>query len=138
MVQKIKMFLKRLHILPVTAWDIFNKAIKLSYDEEIQGTCIAIATAIQYFRVRPRRCTADEATYLYFPLHNLDSAMAFGAYAEMVRSFFCKYNGYWWPKGEWDTGRRSYLLWLAEKYKDDKRDFRKVCRESLEELKKSC
>ena len=31
---------------------------------------------------------------------------------------------YWWPIGEWHTGREAYLDWLIEQYKDDKTDLK--------------
>lgn len=145
MVQKIKILLKRLHILPVLACDIFDKALALSYDREARATCETILKAVEYFRVEPRDKgyrhtdrppTENEVTYLYFPLHNINSAKVFGANANISR--ICapnKYLYYWWPAGVWNTGRRAYLLSLAEIYKDDKRDFRKVCKKSLQELR---
>lgn len=142
MVQKIKIFLKRLHILPVTAWDILDKAVELSYHRQARSTCVAILNAIRYFKVEPqdKRCmyadkspTVYAATFLYFPLHNIKSAEVFGACVRTLDE--SEYNCHWWPGGIWNTGRRSYLLWLTGVYADDRRDFRKIRRKSLEELK---
>ena len=71
------------------------------------GLCRAIRNALVTYNLDPYGRSLDK----YIPAFTHDNALYFGA----RKSGCC----YWWPIGEWDTGRKAFLEWLIDLYKDD-------------------
>ena len=76
------------------------------------GLCISIYEALLHYGID----TYPKPIKIVFPLFTRNNASnLFNA---------CLYENslvdYWWPRGEWNTGRLDFLKWLIEQYKDDK------------------
>lgn len=82
----------------------------LTHDDHEAGLCRAISRALEAHGVTG---VYNHALVDYIPAFTYDNALQFG-----VRS--PEYlNWYWWPSGEWDTGREAFLRWLIKQYKHD-------------------
>ena len=77
------------------------------------GLCYAIQLALQDCGIR--YCEYFQLSR-YFPLFTRQNAIAFGASGA----------GYWWPIGDWSSGREEFLNWLIEQYKDDQTDLKTI------------
>lgn len=119
----IKIFIKNLFKLPVTRVDVLKRARDYKW---IGGLCIAIDYALMDFNIptKPR----DIISKLYFPEFNRKSALVFGA---------DPYSVFWWEMHNWSTGRKEYLNYLINCYKDDKTNLRKLAYNEQLEIKNS-
>lgn len=104
--RKVKNFLR----LPVTRVEVLEHAKELQGTHQYQGLCFLIEDALSAYGICP-------FASIVFPKFSPKYARQFGA--------FCDY-GYWWDRGEWDTGRLDFLNWLINEYKDDKTNIRKL------------
>lgn len=93
--------------------DILRKAKSSTYRKT--GLCSAIRCALEYYGLSSLSWIDDLSEV--FPLFTRGNAKRFGADLILV---------YWWPIGEWNTGRMDFLNWLIEQYKDDNTDLRKL------------
>lgn len=102
-------FISNLFIIPVTKSEVLKRAKKYKN----LGLCYAIGEALRDYNIK----------YVYissiFPLFNIEEAKRFG-----VGCY--NYGGFWWPVGNWETGRMDFLNWLIEHYKEDNEDLRKL------------
>lgn len=102
------------YLFPKTLKCVYRKDIleyALKYNNKAKGVCFALWDSLSHYGM------VHNIT-LYLPLANLNYARRFGANVT--------YDGYWWPKGEWNTGRLDFLKWLLEQYKDDKTNLKKL------------
>lgn len=97
---------------------LFPRTLKCVYKKDVleyalkhnhrYGLCYSLGKAMTHYHIK---CFYVED---YFPLFNFNNALQFSAKADQ----------YWWPRGKWNTGRKDFLKWLIEKYKDDKTNLR--------------
>ncbi len=88
--------------------DILEYALKHNHN---QGICIALWGSLYHYGLHISRNR-------YLPLANFSNAKRFNA-----RS---RNDGYWWPRGKWDTGRLDFLKWLLEQYKYDETNLKEL------------
>lgn len=88
--------------------DILEYALKHNHNK---GVCHALLSSLERYGLRPN-------IQRYLSLVNFSNAMKFKAEY--------RGDGYWWPHGEWNTGRLDFLKWLLEKYKNDKTNLKKL------------
>lgn len=81
--------------------------------ENHAGLCISIHKALCYYGID----ISSMAIKIIIPLFTINNAISL---------FNAKPNYYWWPKGEWNTGRLDFLKWLLEQYKDDKTNLKEL------------
>lgn len=96
------------YLFPKTLKCVYRKDIleyALKHKHNTKGVCFALWDSLSHYGI-------VNNINLYLPLANLNNAKRFGA---KLRN-----DGYWWPKGEWNTGRFDFLKWLLEQYKNDK------------------
>lgn len=96
--------------------DILEYALKhhmYTYlSENHGGLCISISEALTHYGI-DASITVDTV----IPLFTRNNA---------INLFNAKPNFYWWPRGEWNTGRLDFLKWLIEQYKDDKTNLKEL------------
>lgn len=109
--RKVKNFLH----LPITRVEVLEYAKELQSTRQYPGLCLLLEDALSAYEIWPFASTV----FLKF---NIKDARAFGAYEYA----YSKKGGYWWERGDWNTGRLKYLNWLIEQYKDDKTNIRKL------------
>ena len=116
---KIKSFFSQLFHLSVTRKEVLEYAkYYYSHDNSIctsDGLCTAICRALFHYGID----VGPSIIYLLFPLFDVKNAIRFGAN---------KYSAYWWDPGIWNTGRKDFLNWLIERYKDDTTNLKKEVR----------
>lgn len=77
------------------------------------GLCYAIHKSLYEYGI----ITGYLGLITYFPLFTRNNALAFGA---------SESDDFWWPIGNWSTGRKDFLNWLIKQYRDDKTDLRTI------------
>lgn len=83
------------------------------------GLCISILNALNHYNIT----TSFKKLEVIFPLFDYSYANTlFGAISHHGDPFMT----YWWPKGEWNSGRLDFLKWLIEQYKDDKTNLKEL------------
>lgn len=100
------------HLFPKTLKCVYRKDI-LEYalkHNHNKGVCRAIWDSLYHYGL-------NRFINRYLPLANAHNAKKFNA------EF--RYDGYWWPLGDW-TDRIKYLKWLLEQYKDDKTNLKEL------------
>ena len=105
-------FISNLFNLTVTRKEVLERAKKYKN----YGLCYAINRALIYYKLT--FSTDYDIIKSIFPLFKIDNAYRIAKANP--------FKDYWWPKGEWNTGRMDFLNWLIEQYKNDKTDLRKV------------
>lgn len=82
------------------------------------GLCVTLINAFDHYNI------GVISINYYLPLFNNGNAnILFNAKTNDFR-YDCEY--YWWPKGEWNTGRLDFLKWLFEQYKDNKTNLKEL------------
>jgi len=109
-----KLKLKKLFHRPIYRVDVLM-AVRENHSR-YKCLCNAIACTL---RPLTGLYPSIEFIQYYFPLFGGRKVFDFGAYNNHE-------SCYWWPVGDWSTGRLDYLDWLIEYYKNNKKDIRKL------------
>lgn len=116
---KIKIYLKNKFNRPIYRKDIIDVALQDWNGMHRFGLCNALAQAMSKFDMP---YVGGSGTKMFFPLFTRANAVRFGARPE--------FSMYWWPEGDWNTGRIEFLEWMKKQYKNDKTDLRKIYHKS--------
>lgn len=113
--RKIK---KHLLFLPVTRYEVLQYAKELQTTRTYGGLCNLLDDALMYYNIYyPSPTEIHSSPAIVFSKFRLRYAKYFGTHYLL---------GYWWEKGQWDTGRLEFLDWLIDQYKNDKTNIRKL------------
>ena len=115
---KDKLYWKKLFHLPIYRVDILKYALKHKEYHKF-GICNAIQRTLCDVGIFPEFFYCEKTKF--FPELVYDKAVRFGASGIM----------YWWPEGDWDSGRADFLKWLIEYYKYDKKDLRTINQQQI-------
>lgn len=124
------------HLFPKTLKCVYKKDIleyalkhhKYTFGENYNGLCITLIKSFNHYNIN----ISTLRIIYYLPLFNINRAILFNinrAISFNVEQYYfgkINYTYYWWPKGEWDTGRLDFLKWLLEQYKDDKTNLKEL------------
>lgn len=112
-----RLYWKRLFHMPIYRNDILRCALSHYHSS---GLCYAIRESLRTAGV------VDTVAYrhlrVYFPLFTEKNSRRFNRDDFNARYFT---EGYWFPKYDW-VRRREFVLWLMERYKNDKTDLRTI------------
>lgn len=96
---------------------------KYSFGGNHSCLCASILNALKHYNIT----TLFMELEVVFPLFTNNNANSlFNARSFNGGPYETPYNKYWWPKGEWDSGRLGFLKWLIEQYKDDKTNLKEL------------
>lgn len=103
----IKSFFNQLYHPSIYGPITRKEVLEYAKHNKHQALCITIILALFHYGIYISTSEID----LLFPLFSRKNAFRFGA---------SPFKPFWWPRGEWNTGRKDFLDWLIEKYKNDK------------------